>query len=114
MNTNSEYIKGYGAGYKKGCRNNAGYKKGRLQGRSDIKYQVGRHLKNNDVEYEIVGWIRKSAKEFGFNCTFVDDDLKIICSLAARAIEAGLTDHLNPEIQKSLKSTQPPQGAQEK
>lgn len=60
----------------------------------------------NDFDAEAVEWIRDSAKELGFNCTFVDDDLRIIHSLAERAVKAGLTDHLSENMQNQIRKKQ--------
>jgi len=58
---------------------------------------------NKEADTEAIIWIRDAAKKFGFNCTFADDDFMIICSLANRAIEADLTDHLHKSIIERLK-----------
>lgn len=51
----------------------------------------------SDFDFEAVGWIRTLAKDVtGTNCTFVDDDLKVLAFLAQKAIAAGLTDGLDP------------------
>ena len=60
-----------------------------------------------DINEEIVGMVRSKAKAMGFNCTFVDDDLAIMASLAARAIDAGLTDHLSKDMQERLSNDTP-------
>ncbi len=51
----------------------------------------------------VVNMLRKAAKDFGFNCTFADEDLAIICSLANRAIKENLTDHLSENIRSRLR-----------
>jgi len=58
---------------------------------------------NKMADESMTSAVRKYAKNFGFNCTFADDDLHVMCSLANRAIEAGLTDHLNESISSRLK-----------
>lgn len=58
---------------------------------------------NKDSDNYMTSKVREMAKNFGFNSTFADDDLMIIGSLANKAIEAGLTDHLNEGISSRLK-----------
>lgn len=41
----------------------------------------------------------------GFNCTFVDDDMKILVALAQRAVLAGLASDFTPDIQKLFSAT---------
>lgn len=57
---------------------------------------------------EAVSWIRIAAKEItGGNCAFVDDDLRVLSHLAQRAVDAGLTDQLSPDVQRHALSTRP-------
>ena len=52
---------------------------------------------------EIVLMLRDAAADVtGGNCAFADDDLAILTHLAHRAVRAGLTDRLNPQIVKRL------------
>lgn len=46
------------------------------------------------------------------NCTFVDDDLKVLAHLANRAIEAGLTDGLPDHIQAKVAALRQPSANQ--
>lgn len=51
------------------------------------------------VEGEICSLVRSASKRVtGGNCTFVDDDIKVLEHLAARAVKAGLTDQLPDDI----------------
>lgn len=59
-----------------------------------------------DADAHISDLCRKWSKEItGGNCTFVDDDLRILAHLANRAVKAGLTDGLPPSIAKNLPSS---------
>lgn len=59
--------------------------------------------RRSDFDYEAVSWIREQAKRVvGSNCTFVDDDLKLLAHLAERAVLSGLTTDLPPSIQASI------------
>jgi hypothetical protein len=40
----------------------------------------------------------------GFNCAFVDDDMKVIVGLAQRAVLAGLASDFPPDMQKRFSS----------
>jgi len=52
-----------------------------------------------DCNDEIVGMLRSAAKHVtGGNCSFADDDLNVLEHLALRAVEAGLTDGLHPNV----------------
>src|SRR5262245_36161839 len=45
--------------------------------------------------------MRQWCKEgLGFNCTFVDDDMKVIVGLAQRAVLAGLATDFDADMQK--------------
>jgi hypothetical protein len=45
--------------------------------------------------------MRECAKEgLGFNCTFVDDDMKVIVGLAQRAVLSGLASDFSPDMQR--------------
>lgn len=47
---------------------------------------------------------REWAREgLGFNCTFVDDDMKVIVGLAQRAVLAGLASDAQPDMQQRFK-----------
>jgi hypothetical protein len=62
-----------------------------------------RALKNKyaDLAHDAVAMCRRWAdKGLGFNCTFVDDDMKVIVGLAQRAILAGLTCDFNDDMQR--------------
>lgn len=51
------------------------------------------------VEGEICALVRAAGKRVtGSNCTFVDDDLRLLEHLAQRAVNAGLTDGLHPSV----------------
>lgn len=39
----------------------------------------------------------------GFNCTFVDDDMRVIVGLAQRAVLAGLASDFKPDMQRRFK-----------
>lgn len=57
---------------------------------------------NKEADLAAITWIREAAEKFGFNCTFADDDFRVICSLANRAIEDGLIAHLPDTISDRL------------
>lgn len=58
---------------------------------------------NRGVDAEAVSWIRDAAKRvLGTNCTFVDDDLRLLEHLAARAVSAGLTEQLPASVRSGL------------
>jgi hypothetical protein len=55
----------------------------------------------DDAEIDAIGATRRWAEEgLGFNCTFVDDDMKVIVGLAQRAVLAGLATDFSPDMQK--------------
>lgn len=41
-----------------------------------------------------------ASEGLGFNCTFVDDDMKVIVGLAQRAVLAGLATDFSADMQK--------------
>lgn len=52
---------------------------------------------------ELGAAVRRLAEEVtGGNCAFADDDLRILAHLAKRAVEAGLTDGLSPNIRAKI------------
>lgn len=54
---------------------------------------------------ESVGWIREAAHRItGGNCTFVDDDLKVLEALAYSAVIAGETGLLNEDMSSKAKT----------
>lgn len=54
---------------------------------------------------EIVTMLRSTAREVtGGNCAFIGDDLRLLAHLATRAIKAGLTNELSPEMQVRLRT----------
>ena len=54
-----------------------------------------------DLADEAVGIMRECAFEgLGFNCTFVDDDMRVIIGLAQRAVLAGLASDFTPDMQR--------------
>lgn len=54
----------------------------------------------DDIETGAVDAMRRWAKEgLGFNCTFVDDDMRVIVGLAQRAVLAGLASDFAPDMQ---------------
>lgn len=54
-----------------------------------------------DLAAGAVDAMRQWAKEgLGFNCTFVDDDMKVIVGLAQRAVLAGLASDFSLDMQK--------------
>ena len=57
---------------------------------------------NKDANLEAITWIRDAAKKFGFSCTFPDDEFLVICYLADRAVENGLTNDLPDTIKDKL------------
>ena len=47
----------------------------------------------------ITGYVREAAKRVtGGNMTFADDDIRVLEVLAVRAVRAGLTDNLHPDV----------------
>jgi hypothetical protein len=51
-----------------------------------------------ELNSEALGIIRQTANEMlGGNCTFVDDDMKLACHLAQRAVLAGLHGDIKSE-----------------
>jgi len=56
--------------------------------------------RNADIAHGSVLACRRWAEEgLGFNCTFVDDDMKLIVGLAQRAVLAGLMSDFSPDMQ---------------
>lgn len=56
-----------------------------------------------DLHAGAVDAMRRWAKEgLNFNCTFVDDDMRVIVGLAQRAVLAGLASDFTPGMQKRL------------
>ena len=56
-----------------------------------------------DLSDDAVEAMRRWTKEgLGFNCTFVDDDMKVIVCLAQRAVLAGLASDFNENMQRSF------------
>jgi hypothetical protein len=54
-----------------------------------------------DLNAGAVDAMRRWADEgLGFNCTFVDDDMKVIVGLAQRAVLAGLAADFSPDMQR--------------
>ena len=54
---------------------------------------------NKDADAYMTSLVREASKAItGGNCTFADDDLRILAHLAKRAVKAGLTDTLPPAI----------------
>lgn len=54
-----------------------------------------------DLHAGAVDAMRQWAEEgLGFNCTFVDDDMKVIVGLAQRAVLAGLASDFSPDMQR--------------
>ncbi len=54
-----------------------------------------------DIAHGAVHAMREWAKlGLGFNCTFVDDDMKVIVGLAQRAVLAGLASDFTPDMQR--------------
>jgi hypothetical protein len=57
--------------------------------------------RNADLAHDAVEACRRWADEgLGFNCTFVDDDMKVLVGLAQRAVLAGLASDFAPDMQK--------------
>ena len=57
-----------------------------------------------DLNAGAVDACRQWAKEgLGFNCTFVDDDMRVIVGLAQRAVLAGLASDAQPDMQRRFK-----------
>ncbi len=51
---------------------------------------------------ELCGLVREASnRTLGGNCSFADDDLAILEHLAGRAIAAGLTDSLAPDVRRN-------------
>lgn len=56
-----------------------------------------------DIAHDAVDQMRMWAREgLGFNCTFVDDDMRVIVGLAQRAVLAGLAADLTNDMQTRL------------
>ena len=54
-----------------------------------------------DFVSDVVCEIRRCADEgLGFNCTFVDDDMRVIVGLAQRAVLAGLVSDFTADMQR--------------
>lgn len=54
-----------------------------------------------DIAAGAVAACRRWADEgLGFNCTFVDDDMKVIVGLAQRAVLAGLDSDFSPAMRQ--------------
>ena len=50
---------------------------------------------------EVVGILRDHVwSGLGFNCTFVDDDMRVLVGLAQRAVLAGLASDFSDDMQK--------------
>ena len=57
-----------------------------------------------DMAWGAVDACRRWTKEgLGFNCTFVDDDIKVIVGLAQRAVLAGLDSDAQPDMQRRFR-----------
>jgi hypothetical protein len=57
----------------------------------------------SELSDEIVGRVREAAKRVtGGNCAYADDDLRVLATLAERAVRAGLTEGFSPSIQKNM------------
>ena len=55
----------------------------------------------SDLSDGAVDAMRRWAKEgLGFNCTFVDDDMKVIVGLAQRAVLAGLASDFSDDMRR--------------
>ena len=56
-----------------------------------------------DLAHDAVEACRRWAKEgLGFNCTFVDDDAKVMVGLAQRAVLAGLASDFDDKMRQRL------------
>lgn len=54
---------------------------------------------NDDLASCLNADVRRTAKQvLGGNCTFSDDDLRLLAGLAVRAIDAGLHKDLAPDV----------------
>lgn len=59
-----------------------------------------------DADAHISDLCRQWARQIvGTNCTWVDDDLRVLAHLADKAVKAGLTDGLPTSMRSSLPST---------
>jgi hypothetical protein len=57
-----------------------------------------------DLANDAVENCRRWALEgLGFNCTFVDDDMRVIVGLAQRAVLAGLASDAKPDMQRRFR-----------
>lgn len=57
-----------------------------------------------DLAHGAVTNCRRWAEEgLGFNCTFVDDDMRVIVGLAQRAVLAGLDSDAKPDMQRRFR-----------
>lgn len=64
---------------------------------------------DHDLTLGAVHAIREWAKKgLGFNCTFVDDDMKLIVGLAQRAVLAGLATDAQPDMQRRFREAAEP------
>jgi len=68
---------------------------------------------DQDVWIGAVEACRRWAKEgLGFNCTFVDDDMRVIVGLAQRAVLAGLASDAKPDMQRRFREAAEPHRAE--
>ena len=66
----------------------------------------------DDIEAGAVDACRRWAKEgLGFNCTFVDDDMKVIIGLAQRAVLAGLDADAGSDLRRRFREASEPHRA---
>lgn len=65
---------------------------------------MGRASMEQMMAVDLVGVVRRaSSRTLGGNCAYADDDVMVLEHLARRAIEAGLTDRLKPDVQRHCK-----------
>lgn len=58
-------------------------------------------FKQDPLAEDCVSIMRAKCREWlGFNCTFVDDDMRVICGLAQRAVLAGLASDFSDSMQR--------------
>jgi hypothetical protein len=66
-------------------------------------------VRSDEMAEDALHACRVAAKEgLGFNCTFVDDDVKVLVGLAQRAVLAGLASDFSDDMQQRMKAAAEP------
>ena len=70
----------------------------------------------SELSDEAVSIMRNTVKNgLGMNCTFVDDDMKLLVTLAQRAVLAGLAEDADPKsLVRMKKASEPWRSAHER